>query len=64
MCAIKEEVMAESFEDRLARALAGLEVKLDAVAKRVETHQLATERVEKLLNEIRVTVNSLKQQKT
>jgi hypothetical protein len=56
--------MAESFEDRLARELASLGVKLDALTKRVETHQVATERVEKLLNEIRVTVNGLKGQKT
>jgi predicted nucleic acid-binding Zn-ribbon protein len=56
--------MAESFDAKLERALTSLEVKLDAIAKRVETHQLATERIEKALSEIRVTVNGLKQQKT
>jgi hypothetical protein len=56
--------MAESLDTKLERAFASLEVKLDAIAKRVETHQLATERIEKVLSEVRVTVNGLKQQKT
>ena len=74
----RRNTMTEPFEARLERTLASLEVKLDALAKRVETHQIATdalakrvethqiatERVEKLLSEIRVTVNGLKQQKT
>jgi hypothetical protein len=56
--------MTEPLDAKLERQFASLEVKLDALAKKVETHQTATERIEKLLNEIRITVNGLKQQKT
>ena len=56
--------MAESLDDKLARAFANIEVKLDAINNRIAAHQAMTEDTNRLLGEIRITVNALKSRKT